>query len=278
MPGFANYDAIINALTVNLKGQYAEWWKASFTIVSGVFSSFWNGTGFPAAGTFGTALTARAIDRTSQGATSFVNPTSPAQLFATYASGGGGNTTGTILFYDRLAEYPINGTVLSGTFTSVALPARDQDGTTAGRGVFLFVENPNATTMAAVNLTINYTNSAGTAGRVMPAFTTAAAIQHRLANPVQPFQTMFSTDEGIRSIQSYTLGASALSTQINLVLARPLFSIPIASSGNVVMERDLVLQRPSLPRLYDGTAIGSLIVLTSTATGAAFGRIEAVEG
>ena len=274
--GFANYAAIIAALTAG-KGQPNYWSKPSVSAVASTFTSLWNIAGMPVAGTFGTALTARAIDRTSTGAISFTNPVSPANLFLSTALANSQNA-GTILFYDRLAEYPLTGGSLSGNFAAVALPARDQDGTTAGRGVFLFVENANASAVNSnVTVTITYTNSAGIAGRVMPAFTALAASQHGLANPTQPYQPLFGTDVGVRSIDSYSTNVGLLSSQINIVLARPLFTLSLHKAF-IPYDRDFVLQRASLPRLYDGAAIGVLALSNQATSGNASGRIETVEG
>lgn len=112
------------------------------------------------------------------------------------------------------------------------------------------------------------TNGAGTSGRGLGCAVmaqTAPIIGHinhsgQAASQFGPFLPLQSGDCGIRSVQSVQLsvvGTTADSTY-NLVLCKPLFSIPINTVGAGV-ERDFMNQLPSLPRLRDGAVLGFLI-------------------
>ena len=140
---------------------------------------------------------------------------------------------------------------------------------TTGAGVQAFMWNTNTTAMGAAtpNLSINYTNSAGTAGRttptVLPVGKTAAANGLILysgtgAGKYWPFMPLQQGDAGIRSIQSVTISASYVSGEFSIGLCKPLLTLPITTLG-VASERDLMNQVPSLPKVEDGANLVWLI-------------------
>ena len=279
MPGFANYDQIVNALTTG-KGQRIDFNKVSLgaTVASSAYD-LWQAGGQPPAGAFGTALTGRAIDSSFAAGISFDDPTAPATSHL--LSFGAGSTVGlgTLMVYDRLVEYPFTGTVLSGTFTSPTIPSRDANGAALGAGIMAMLETFSATARAAVTFTPTYTNSAGIAGRTAAGvIVPGTAIAGGLSNPAgAPFLwPLASGDDGVRSVQSYTLSASALAANMCLTLIRPITFLPIMSGGSYV-ERDLVLQLAALPRLYDGSALG-LALLANATTTPVFGALQEAEG
>lgn len=133
---------------------------------------------------------------------------------------------------------------------------------TTGAGVQAFMWNTNATALGAAtpSLSINYTNSAGTAGRTTP--TTLPIGKTAAANGLimysgtgsgkyGPFLPLQQTDAGIRSIQSVTISASYVSGEFSIGLCRPLITIPVMATG-LATEKDFVNALPSLPRIYDG--------------------------
>lgn len=282
MAGFASYDALIAALTSGL-GQRLTWNKSSLgsTVAQTSYDLFYAG-GIPVAGAFGTALTGRVMTDADTGGMPYSNPTGPATLHAVSAGLGSTTTLGTIMLYDRLVEYPFNGTVTSGSFnsgTGIAPPARDVNGAASGAGVQIFVESVAATGGAAQTLTLTYTNQAGTGSKTTAlALKAGTAIAGDIRNPAgQTFQCALSSgDSGVKSIQSYTLGATVTSTQMNVVLYRPLCYLPVLAS-NAYVERDLVLQLASLPRIYDDSCLG-LALLAGTTSSPCFGQIQLAEG
>lgn len=124
-------------------------------------------------------------------------------------------------------------TTTAQTLNTVTLPARDQNGATAGLGVIAGLLVATATTNAGAiaNCTISYTNSAGTAGRTgtMASFPATANI-----GSVIPFELQ-AGDLGVQSVQSITLGTSLVTGAVSLILYRVIDAIAMvnANIGNV---------------------------------------------
>jgi hypothetical protein len=131
-----------------------------------------------------------------------------------------------------------------------------------------------------------YTNAAGATGRAiptspaLPALLTAAPVglldaSGTGAGKYGPFLPLASGDTGIRSIQSVQYSATRTSGVGNVVLCRPLLTLPMTTIG-VAAERDLLNQLPSLPRVYDGACLHWLMYAgANTPTNSAFyGHID----
>jgi hypothetical protein len=122
-------------------------------------------------------------------------------------------------------------TITAQAITPVALPARDATGTTNGDDVQFGVLVTTATTNAAAitNMTISYTNQAGTAGKVgtISSFPATA-----VAGTLVPFQ-LATGDTGIRSVQSITLGTTLTAGAISLIGYRIISMAPhlVANAG-----------------------------------------------
>ena len=116
-----------------------------------------------------------------------------------------------------------------------------------------------ATTWAtAHNVALSYTNQAWTAWKTLPitvACTASAITPHithsgTAANNYWPFLPLASWDSGIRSVQTITISAASGAWTAALVLAKPLIDIPL-TTASVAVERDLLNQLPSLPKIDD---------------------------
>lgn len=276
MAGFASYDQIINALTTNAKGETGDINKASITTVAGGKYALGYAAGTPAPLVFGTALTATAMTSSIAGAIlPFTNAVSPATKHMLSAGMGSTVAAGTYMVYDLLARYPVSGAVITlQNFTSVALPARDNNGATAGVGVKAMVVNTSATASTATTLTVNYTNSAGVAARTTGAQAIIASAQHRVLHDTQGFfLPLQAGDVGIQTIQSCQFAATATSAAIEIQLIRPLAYIPVLVAGGYT-ERDLVLNTPKMPRLYDGTALQVALLAGTTSSGNSVGQFQ----
>ena len=126
---------------------------------------------------------------------------------------------------------------------------------------------------ATPNIQLTYTDSGGTAGNVTPATlpigNSAAPVTQIVysgtgAGKFGPFIPLAAGDAGIRSVQQFNLSSSYVSGVLNLVLCRPLCTIPITTLG-VTAERDLVNQFASMPKVYDGACL-AWIMLAGAAT------------
>lgn len=267
MAGFASYDDIITALSVNGTGELSQFYKTGLVTTAGNLFSLWAAGGYPTSGTFGTSLTGRAVDNTFTASMAFTNAAAGTNKHMLSAGVGSTVSLGSVLFYDRIYEYPFTGTATSGTFSVPTLVTRDMAGASAGAAQMMFHENFSNTATAAVTVTPTYTNSAGTGSRTN-AYTSIAtsAVGGTVANPVgRIFLPLAAGDKGVRSIQSYTLSASLLAANQNFVIGRPLTLLPMLASNSYV-QRDLVLQLANMPRLYDGTAIAHMVLANTTSS------------
>ena len=133
-------------------------------------------------------------------------------------------------------------TTTAQAITQPTLPLRDNLGTSNGFGVGAGILVTTATTNAAAiaNITLSYTNSAGTTGRTgrITSFPATA-----VAGTFVPFQ-MQAEDVGIRSIQSITLGTTLTAGAISLIAFNFLGTCPvtIANVGSIAFGKQLDLR------------------------------------
>lgn len=119
--------------------------------------------------------------------------------------------------------------------------------------------SPGAT---AHQISVSYTNPAGSTGRTLPvtvACTASALVGHishsgTAANNYGPFLPLASGDTGVKNVASVQFSAASGAGVMALCLARPLATLPITTAG-VAAERDFLNQLPSLPRIYDGACL-----------------------
>lgn len=137
-------------------------------------------------------------------------------------------------------------TTTAQSITQPTLPARDNNGSTSGLGVYAGILVTTATTngSAITNMTMSYTNSDGTPGRTA---TIASFPATAVIGTFVPF-LLAAGDKGIRSIQSITLGTSLVAGAISLICFNPILSnsVLLANTGSLAYPKKLDL------RLYDG--------------------------
>ena len=165
---------------------------------------------------------------------------------------------------------------------------------TNGAGVMAFnCVFPTATLTGAHNMLMTYTNQSNVGSRAMPqtvAATVSALPTHihhsgTAANNVGPFLPLQSGDSGVKKIDTYQQTASTGSaTFVNLVLCKPIMSIPITTQF-VLSERDLLNQFPSLPLIQEAAATSGACLAWIQYAGAAtpastnfFGSLEFAYG
>jgi hypothetical protein len=190
--------------------------------------------------------------------------------FGASAAGVGGETlvapeTGQLLFHNPpsgnayLAKFRSTGGLLSGmglpapmiladllwwnnglditstsaqTVDSVAWPARDDDASTDGRGVYIMLESTSVMGAVAPTFTLGYTNSTGTSGR------TAATNRPGFSSQGGRVIIMFGLqagDVGVRSIQTYQQDFSWLTGSIRLIAFRPIAIVSGDAMNNPVL-------------------------------------------
>lgn len=140
--------------------------------------------------------------------------------------------------------------------TSGAMPARDLNGSTDGQGLMIGLLVTAATTNAGAitNMTVNYTNSDGTAARTATVSAVAGS-QFPITAVVGTviWFNLAAGDRGVRSIQGITLGTSLVTGSVSLFVARLVWggSGPAANIGSAA---GAGIQNPGV-RLYNGTAL-----------------------
>lgn len=222
----------------------------------------------PASGLSGAAITSR---------TGLINVPTPGAgnsylgglaVFATVA--------GTYELIDRLWDNSglVVTTTTAQTITSAAWPARDADGAVDGRQVSVGIEVRTATTNAGAitNMTFSYTNSLGVSGKTgtIPSFPVTAAI----GTFVEGY--LAAGDEGIQSIQSWTLGTSLAAGAVHLVAFRRI-GLP-ANCGGPGFGRDLDAVGCGFTRLYDGTCLQPLWMPSATTAVTVNSRVLVTQG
>lgn len=136
-----------------------------------------------------------------------------------------------------------------------------------GAGVQAFITPSVALGAGTPNIQLTYTNSAGTAAKTTPTtlpISNATAPIGQIeysgtgAGKFGPFVPLAAGDAGIRLVEQFSYSATHTSGTTNVVLARPLLTMPMTTIG-VAAERDLVNQLPSMPRVFDGACLVWLV-------------------
>ena len=178
---------------------------------------------------------------------------------------------GTILVYDRV--WSCSG--FSGTVTTAqtvtgfpTLTRPDSNGT----GLEIWIECYTATGATASNITVQYTNQAGTSGR------NTVSTAHLISMPANrmyqvPLQ---SGDTGVRSVQSVTMSSTTgAAGNCGVTLMERIATIPL-TTANVSSVLDFASL--GLPAILNNTAINLIHQGTTTSSGIILGNMIFIEG
>lgn len=276
MAGFTGQDDLINQVSTNGKFYRADWQKSTFATTAhtaGMWYSLFRGGGNPPADAIlgtGTNLAFQALTDATTNATGIKHggDVGGFKVLLNAAAQTAAATTApcVLMLVDLLGFYPVTSVTTTGAQTlnnTVTLPRY-----TDGAGVQAFITPSTVMGAATPSISIGYTNSASTVGRATPATlpigNTAAAVTSVVysgtgAGKFGPFMPLQAGDAGIKSVQSINLSASYVSGVLNLVLCKPLLTLPITTLG-VTAERDLVNQFASMPKVYDGACLAWLML------------------
>ena len=155
---------------------------------------------------------------------------------------------------------------------------------TNGAGVQAFLTPSTALGAGTPNIRLTYTNAQGNTGRQTPTtlpISNASAPIGQIeysgtgAGKFGPFIPRAAGDSGMRSVEQFNYSVTHTSGVTNLVLCRPLLTLPMTTIG-VAAERDLLNQLPSLPRVYDGAHLAWLMYAgaATPVTSAFFGHLD----
>ena len=284
MAGFSSQDSMINAITELGQSYRSDWQKSTFATTAhtaGLWYSLFRGGGNPGADTIlgtGTNLAFQALTDTTANATGIrhggdVGGGTGYKVLLNAAAQTAAATTApcVLMLVDLLGFYPITTVTTTGAQVlnnTVTLPRY-----TTGAGVQAFITPSTVMGAGTPNISLGYTNSAAVGSRATPATlpigNTAAAVTSIVysgtgSGKYGPFMPLQAGDAGIRSVQTINLSATYTSGVLNLVLCKPLITMPITTLG-VTAERDLVNQIASMPKVYDGACL-AWIMLAGAAT------------
>lgn len=182
---------------------------------------------------------------------------------------------GTIMLADRLwhnSGISVTTFPTAQTLTSATFPARDNNGSSNGEGVFLGVEVSTATGAGTPTITVVYTNSDNE-----PSRTATNIFGTNATSAIGTFYPLGlqSGDKGVKSIQSIALSASWTSGTIHLVAYRPLVSITAILAGTCNTVDALT---SGLPRMYDNTVPFLIYTPNTTTSTGIIGTMTVTQG
>jgi hypothetical protein len=274
--GFSTYDQLINALTSG--SRYSNYFTKVHTTapVANNWNDMWPVSGLPAAGTFtGAASVAVQFTDTTLGALYMGGNVSTAtkHILSMWALASAG--TPALVIYDRVLTYEANAhnSTVNKVMTNTLTAQRYVSAGQSGMKIMCCVQTVQGAT--AGNLTqLRYTNQAGTTLQAMPTATVPAFIISAAAPtanlgarvicpsttaatlPWGPYIPLAAGDGGAQLINDFTTSSANTGT-FTFVLARPLFSVGIATAG-VISQLDGIYQIASLERIFDGACISML--------------------
>lgn len=276
MAGYSSLDDFIASTTVDGKFVRTDWNKLTLPTTvqtAGAWYDLSTGPGNPGSDSAygsGTDRAFQALDDTSTTSPGIphggnVSPETKHIINASAFSAAATTMPCVLMLVDRLGFYRINTVTTTGDQAldnTVPFPTgRHTNG--AGLRAYVVASVGAATTAMGAgtpNIRMTYTDQDGNAGAltpsVLPAGTTAAPKGNIVysgtgAGKYGPFMPLAAGDSGIQSVQQFNLSATYTSGQLNLVICRPLLTLPMTTIG-VAAERDLLNQVPSLPQVFDG--------------------------
>jgi len=272
---FQSFSDFIAAYSTMNKRRQLPLTKVGATGVANVTNTLWQSVGWPPAGGAGSAAPGgRACDVTTVGAWPFRDAAGGQTLkfVAAYVAASAINNT--LMLYDRI--FDVAKTMSSAAAEAVngsptryqSTVATDDD---AAIDNFLMIEVQAALGATAHNWTpCDYTNQAGTAGKVLPSLTgNSAAIAQRLDHPVmQWFAPLAAGDTGIQKLTNMQCSA-VVTGSINFVIGHPLAWIPCGATAGVMAFTDGATS--AFARIFDDACLALLEFCKPTTTATTYG-------
>lgn len=273
------YDSIITARAGGNATDVA-FAKASLTTVANAWSALFDTTGLPAAGAF-TGTPGSAPNSATTGALSFSLPNNNSN--STYLLTFGftaAQQINMVILADLLSQ--VGSIAVAGAGATVSSAALTRY--TSGAGVLMTYEVTTALGSTGANLTVTYTNQAGTGSRSTGAVAmTASAIVGRLQPAaLGPFMQLQSGDFGVQAVATATTSASMVGGALALNLYYPLAMIP-GVGANAYVERDSTVQIDGITQIQAtaGNVVGCLtlyVLPNTTSTGVLTGFMRTCQG
>lgn len=246
--------------------------SVSGTLSTNRWKSLWSIAGLPTTGDVSmSTLNGEALSAPIVGAIDRRNPVSGNAYLARMQMSGTGS--GLVMLVDKLwrnTGYTATQTTAH-SITSPAWPARDVNGSTNGDGVLLAVECLGTMGAASPVITVEYTNQAGTTGRV--GTTVFPVTSSSTIGSVYPI-VLQGDDTGVRSVQSLTLSTSWISGTFSLFAYRPIAAVPldicVPNAGDAISL--------AMPRIFNDSVLQMLFLPTTTTTSNIVGHLIETHG
>jgi hypothetical protein len=215
--------------------------------IAGRMASLWRYDGMPGGGAIPT--TGAIPTRTTQGALPYTAAGGGREKFA-LTVGLTSSVAGVFTLYDRLFHIGgLSGTVTTAQTVQGSTPTPALTRNTGGVGNVVFVEIYTLIGNTAQTITMNYTNQAGTTGRISTAVAIGGSNNREATRVIMlPLQ---GADTGVRAVESVTLsGSTATAGEFGVIIARPFPLLPVATAGMAVI-RDWTTGLPMPPDVND---------------------------
>lgn len=229
---------------------------AATATIAGRWASLWTYDGHPGGGTAPGAVAVPT--NATAGALPFVDPggARESRMTQTWATG---LVAGTLVLYDRLLH--ISG--LSGTTTTAQTVGGTLTRNTGGVGNMAWIEVYSIIGTTGTTVTMEYTNQAGTTGRVSTATGIGATGFREVSRAIQI--PLAAGDTGIQAVANIDLLATTgTAGNIGLTVGRPIAYCGIGAAGAPGW-RDFVTGLPGIPAIEAGACL-SLLWSPSTVT------------
>lgn len=239
--------------------------KNSVTAVAGRIDSLWTAAPFPGA----TPTTAAVPTRATAGAVGQQNPGAGLVRYLARVKVTNAGPRGTLILIDRLSHQGgLSGIVTTAQTTNLPTAALTRN--TSGVDVKAALYAYTAVGSTATTVSMNYTNQAGTSGRVSPlrdfgTTTHGGAADRFLEMPLQ------AGDYGVRSVESVTVTATTgTAGNFGVVLYRQLLSLPLMGpfpSSEVDYDLDAMFGLGCFPEIPTDACLEWLFLGDSTSSG-----------
>lgn len=260
--------------TEKLPGQVKRFQKQSVTgVTANNLISLWTQNGRPGAGAIPPAGSGEVPTSNTLGAIPFTNAISPDELFLGKAFVAG-TVQGTLILYDRLVHTSglVGNVGTAQTINSVSVSRPD----TTAEDTELWVESyTNVTGLNATtsNVSVSYTNQAGTTGRntiATPFGATSFPARTILQIPLQ------AGDTGSKDVQSAIIAVpGSAAGNIGVSIVRVLLEIPITEAAQGTL---LDILSTGKPKIDPNACLGLAFLTSSTTTGLIQGTFNIISG
>ena len=243
--------------------------------------SSWTTGGWPAAGGIGSGTPGNSLTAPVAGQIDFLNPASGETVLARMQMMAQAQA-GDFMLVDRLWHMSgISPTVVSPTAQTVnssAWPARDINQSSNGAGVYIALQVTTGTGAGTPSLSMTYTNSAGTAGRIGANLATTVA-SSGVGNTY--VMGLAAGDVGVRSVADFTLSATWTSGALTLMAFRPIVLVPggPATGGPIKLRKrieDAITM--AAPRIWNGSVLELWFLPSGTSSPTLTGSIGVAQG